>query len=123
MSKRLRSVDERKAIISSEFGIPMTQRLSEEVTEVGSWLSKGLEERAYERGHKEGRADGFKQGIEQGIEQGVERGVEQGKVQERELMAKLALFLQDQGRFDELSVALLEEAKLHELLVEAGLEE
>lgn len=109
------STDERKAIISGEFGIPMTRELSEEVADVGEWLSKGLEERAYKRGHE--------QGLEQGIAQGLEQGLEQGQTQTLRLAAELSALLAEQGRMDEFVHALSDEAVFRALAQEMGLTE
>ena len=55
--------DEKKQVLESEYGIPMSIELEEEVNSMCN-LSEAIEER----------------GIEKGIEQGIERGVEQGKI-------------------------------------------
>ena len=73
-----KDIETRKSILSNEFGIPMSEQLAEEVSEVGSFLSKGLEDRAYARGLDAGIADGIEQGMQQGIAQGIEQGLQQG---------------------------------------------
>ena len=144
-----RDVDERKAIINGEFGIPMTQQLSQEVSEMGSWLSKGLEERATERGIElgieqgleqgitrgieqgiaqgieqgleQGIAQGIEQGIEQGLEQGRKQGIAQGEMRARQRIARLGALLAEQDRVDEFMQALSDDDKLSALFKEAEL--
>ncbi len=108
----------RKAVIEDEFGIPMHEQLAGEVDEVMN-LSKGV----FERGIEQGIEQGLKQGIEQGIEQGVKQGLERGKAEERQLFARLAEALDEQGRASELVEALRDEAVFARLLTEFGLEE
>ena len=136
-----RSVDERKSIITEEFGIPMTERLSEEVSELGSWLSKGLEDewerrgleiglkqgieqgiqQGIEQGIQQGIVQGIEQGIVQGIEQGTQQGIEQGRAQSAEAIARLASILSDQHRLDELPPALEDPQSLASLMEEFGI--
>ena len=59
------SAEEKKEILSTEYGMLMTREMEEEV-EAMSNLGYGILER------------GIEQGIEKGIEQGIERGIEQG---------------------------------------------
>lgn len=95
----------RKTVISEEFDIPMSERLSDEVDEMAD-LSKGVFERGYSRGLELGR----EQGIELGIEQGIEQGYEQ--------IARLAAYLNEQGRSDELLAAVADPQMLSKLVSE-----
>ena len=108
----------RKAIIGEEFGIPMTEQLSGEVNEMLDF-SKGVLEKGLQKGFEQGLA----QGMEQGIEQGIARGIEQGKAQYRDLVARLAVALKEQGREDELVDALADDEAFQQLLAEFGLAE
>ena len=77
-----KSAEERKSIISDEFGIAMTQRLSDEVTEMSN-ISKGLEEMWYRRGadlgYSEGHDQGFSEGHDAGFSEGRDRGFSEGR--------------------------------------------
>jgi flagellar biosynthesis/type III secretory pathway protein FliH len=63
----------RKTVIEGEFGIPMYERLSDEVDEIVN-LSKGVMEKGMERGYEKGLEQGFAQGQELGIKKGIEQG-------------------------------------------------
>lgn len=102
-----KDVDERKAIVANEFGIPMSQRLSDEVSEMGNWLSKGLEEKWYREGAEEGHA----------------RGVEEGRELQRERIARLAGVLEREGRLSELLTALADSELFERLCEELELDE
>ena len=120
-----RGADERKAIISDEFGIAMSERLSDEVVEMSN-VSKGLEEMWYhqgvERGYEDGHQRGFEDGRQRGYEDGERTGLAAGRTQERERLQELAGRLTELGRSEELSRALLDERLLEELLAEFGLD-
>ena len=77
-----KSAEERKAIISDEFGIAMSERLSDEVVEMSN-VSKGLEEMWYrqgvDRGYLEGKEKGLEEGRETGLEEGRKVGLEEGR--------------------------------------------
>lgn len=108
-----KSAEERKAIISSEFGIPMSERLSDEVDEMSN-VSIGLEKMWYHQGIDRG----YEQGIERGMQQGIEQGVERSRAQ----MAALAEKMRAQSREDELVAALSDAAMLDALLREFEIE-
>lgn len=132
----------RKTVIEGEFGIPMYERLSDEVDEIMN-LSKGVMEKGMERGYEKGLEQGFaqgqelgikkgiergiqqgiEQGIERGIEQGIQQGIEQGKTRQTKLIALLADELAKADRSDELVQALHDEALLARLLEEYGIEQ
>ena len=95
----------RKSVISEEFDIPMSEQLSDEVDDMAD-LSKGVFERGYNRGLELGR----EQGIEKGIEQGIEQAYEQ--------VSRLAAYLSEQGRADELLAALTDPQALGRLMAE-----
>ena len=134
-----KDIETRKSILRDEFGIPMSEQLAEEVSEVGSFLSKGLEDRAYARGLDAGMADGIErglqqgiaQGIAQGIEQGLHQGIEQGRqqgvelgaAQERASLSLLFEALRERGRIEEFEEALRDDAVRRRLVVELGLDE
>ena len=108
-----KSADERKAIISNEFGIAMSERLSDEVNEMSN-VSKGLEEMWY----RQGVDKGYREGERVGFEDGQRVGLEKGEARERELLVRLARRLADLGRTDELSAALLNPQLLEQLIDE-----
>ena len=156
-----KSADERKAIISNEFGIAMTEQLSDKVVEMSN-VSKGLEEMWYrqgvDRGYRDGQEKGFEEGQRAGFEDGKRAGFEDGKrkgfedgkragfdegqragfdegqragfdegqrvgfdegeARMRELMQELAHKLTEQGRADELAVAMLDREAFERLLAE-----
>lgn len=128
----------RKTVIEGEFGIPMYERLSDEVDEIVN-LSKGVMEKGMERGYEKGLEQGFAQGqelgirkgieqgiergIERGIQQGIEQGIQQGKTRQTKLIALLADELAKADRSDELVQALHDEALLARLLEEYGIEQ
>ena len=132
-----KSADERKAIISNEFGIAMSERLSDEVNEMSN-VSKGLEEMWYQqgidKGYREGERIGLEEGKRAGLEEGKRAGLEEGKragLEEGralgaeegeehayELLSLLANRLSEQDRTDELSAALLDRKLLEQLLDE-----
>jgi flagellar biosynthesis/type III secretory pathway protein FliH len=126
----------RKTVIEDEFGIPMYERLSDEVDEIMN-LSKGVMEKGMERGYekgleqglakgrelgiKKGIEQGIAEGVEQGIAEGIEQGIKQGKAQQTQLIALLADELAKADRSDELVLALHDEALLARLLKEFGI--
>lgn len=85
-----KSAEERKAIITEEFGIPMSERLSDEVREMSN-VSIGLEERWYRQGvdkgfergeqagYEKGKQAGYKRGEQAGYERGEQAGYERGE--------------------------------------------
>lgn len=124
-----KSADERKAIISEEFGIPMSERLSEEVVEMSN-VSKGLEERWYHQGldkgytqgmregHERGVREGYDSGVREGHERGVREGHERGVREAEDRFTHLAKELHARGRDDEMLQALQDKDKLALLLEE-----
>ncbi len=127
-----KSADERKAILSEEFGIEMSKRLYDEVVEMSD-LSVGLEKRWYEegvsigleRGRRKGLDEGMREGLEQGMREGLEQGIKDGRekglkegrdlgIREgqdtmRASLAQLSKHLHEQGRDDELARALIQD--------------
>ena len=77
-----KSAEERKAIIHNEFGIAMSQRLSDEVVEMSN-VSKGLEEMWYrqgvDKGYSEGHDLGFSEGRDLGFNEGHDLGFNEGR--------------------------------------------
>ena len=143
-----KSADERKSIISNEFGIAMSERFSDEVNEMSN-VSKGLEEMwyrqgvdkgfregeraGYDRGEREGYDRGEQAGYEKGEQAGYEKGeregynkgermgYDKGEARTYELLSLLASRLSEAGRADEMSAALLDRQLLDKLLDEFNL--
>ena len=66
---------ERSRILEGKFGIPMTEKLETEVSEMCN-LSQGLLE--------EGREEGLAKGLEKGLTEGLEKGLVKGRAEETE---------------------------------------
>ena len=111
-----KSAEERKEIISDEFGIAMSERLSDEVAEMSN-VSKGLEEMWY----RQGIDRGYRDGMEKGFEEGRSRGFGEGEAHDRELLRALTTRLLEQNRSEELAEALLDDELMSRLLEEFGL--
>ena len=58
---------QRSRILEEKFGIPMTEKLETEVSEMCN-LSQGLFEEGWAEGFEEGRAEGFKEAMEYGMQ-------------------------------------------------------
>lgn len=70
-------LDEKKRILTDEYGMIMTTELERKVNTMCNW-SEFFMEYWMEQGLEDGRKQGIKQGIEEGIEKGIEKGIEQG---------------------------------------------
>ena len=97
-------VEKKKQIMSSEFGIAMTEELEEGVKEMCNFSEAILER-------------GMKEGIERGIEQGIEQGIVKGESRLNALNEKLV----SDGRMDDLFRAIKDEWFRQRLYEEYGL--
>ena len=66
---------ERSRILEGKFGIPMTEKLETEVSEMCN-LSQGLLEEGRAEGREEGRAEGREEGRAEGFEEATEHGMQ-----------------------------------------------
>ena len=76
------SVEEKKHILTEEFGMIMTTELEGRMQTMCNW-SEAILERGIEQGMERGIEQGMERGIEQGMERGIEQGMERGIEQER----------------------------------------
>ena len=66
---------QRSRILEGKFGIPMTEKLETEVSEMCN-LSQGLLEEGRAEGREEGRAEGREEGRAEGFEEATEHGMQ-----------------------------------------------
>ena len=93
-----KKADEKKKILESEFGIPMTEEMEGEMNRMCN-LSDGVERK------------GIEKGIKIGIEQGIEQGVTKAKL---EIAKELLGVLEDQIIAEKTGLSLETVTKLHE---------
>ena len=72
----------RSRILEGKFGIPMTEKLETEVSEMCN-LSQGLLEEGRAEGLEKGLAEGLEKGLAEGLEKGLTEGLEKGLVKGR----------------------------------------
>lgn len=76
------SVEEKKRILTEEFGMIMTTELEGRMQTMCNW-SEAILERGIEKGMEKGMEKGIEKGIERGMERGIEKGMERGIEKER----------------------------------------
>ena len=69
----------KKAYLSSEFGIPMTEKMNREVSEMCNY-SEGILSKGWNKGWEQGKKEGMQQGIQQGMQQGMQQGKLEGQI-------------------------------------------
>lgn len=81
-----KEADEKKKILSGEFGIAMTKTMEGEILEMCN-LSKGIEDKGFQRGV----IQGIEQGIEQGMLLAIQSLMKNKRLTVEEAMADLAI--------------------------------
>ena len=80
------SVEEKKRILTKEYGMIMTTELEGRMQTMCNW-SEAIKEMSY----KEGIEKGIKEGIEKGFEEGIEKGIEKERLNAVERMIRANL--------------------------------
>lgn len=75
-----RTAEEKKKVLTEEFGISMTREVEQEVEEMCN-LSMGVLERGYQQGMAQGMVEGMAQGMAKGMVEGKAQGMAEGKAQ------------------------------------------
>lgn len=96
------SAENKKAILTREFGIRMSEQLNKEMTHMCN-LSEGVFAHGIEQGIKKGIKKGIKQGIEEGVEktsyQCIKNLMETCKISVSEAMNNLKIPKDDQPKY------------------------